>query len=132
MGGSSGSLRILYVEYNDLVRDITCEYLSRPNRTVCAVGSAEEALAQFAPGIFDVVMTDVSLPGISGLELARRILRQAPETAIIVATGYGLKPERVPLDGRVRILMKPLELKQIEGLLHELCPAPGIRVSDGG
>ena len=71
-------LRILYVEDNDLVRDITCEFLALPNRSVMAVASAEEALEVFEPNAFDIVVTDVSLPAMSGLDLARQLLQRAP------------------------------------------------------
>src|ERR1700688_4102007 len=71
---SHNPLRILYVEDNPLVRDVTCEWLSQPAREVLAVSSAEEALGVFKPDAFDVVVTDVSLPAMSGLDMARGIL----------------------------------------------------------
>jgi CheY-like chemotaxis protein len=132
MGASVAPLRILYVEDNDLVRDITCEFLAQPNRIVRAVATAEEALEQFAPDAFDMVMTDVSLPAMSGLEMTRRILQRVPDMAIVIATGYGLAREALLLGGRVRVLTKPFELAQIEDLLHELFPTLGARISDGG
>src|SRR6202451_1882113 len=87
MSDSPVPLRILYVEDNDLVRDITHEILSQPSRTVVAVASAEEALKVSEPDAFDVVVTDVSLPAMSGMDLARQLLRRAPAVPIIIATG---------------------------------------------
>jgi CheY-like chemotaxis protein len=113
-------LRILYVEDNDLVRDITCEFLVQPNRVVKAVASAEEALAVFEPTAFDIVVTDVSLPAMSGLDLARRLLQRAPSVSIVIATGYGLAGADATLGERVRIITKPFEPSQLEEIFEEL------------
>jgi CheY-like chemotaxis protein len=110
----------LYVEDNDLVRDITCEFLEQPNRLVRAVASAEEALAVFEPTAFDIVVTDVSLPAMSGLDLARRLLQRAPSVSIVIATGYGLVGEDAALGERVRVIMKPFEPSQLEEIFEEL------------
>lgn len=122
MGASGSPLRILYVEDNDLVRAITHELLAQPGRTVVAVASAEEALKVFEAQDFDVVVTDVSLPAMSGLELARRILQRAPAVPVIIATGYGLTGENTALGERARVITKPFEQEQIDQLLDELCP----------
>jgi two-component system cell cycle response regulator CpdR len=120
------SLRILYVEDNDLVRDITHQILSQPSRTVVAVASAEEALELFKPDAFDVVVTDVSLPAMSGLDLARRLLQRAPTVPVIIATGYSLPIETIALGERARVITKPFEPDEIDQLLNELCPSPGL------
>jgi CheY-like chemotaxis protein len=122
---SENTLRILYVEDNALVREITCELLSQPAREILAVSSAEEALKVFKPGAFDVVLTDVSLPAMSGLDMARRILKLAPTTAIIIATGYVLHIDLSYMGPHVRVIEKPFDASQIESLLNELCSEPG-------
>jgi CheY-like chemotaxis protein len=124
MSVSPVPLRILYVEDNDLVRDITHEILSQPSRTVVAVASAEEALKVFEPDAFDVVVTDVSLPAMSGMDLARQLLLRAPAVPIIIATGYSLQSESAALGERTRVITKPFEREQIDQLLDELCPPP--------
>jgi CheY-like chemotaxis protein len=125
MSVSAAPLRILYVEDNDLVRSITQELLARPSRTVVAVASAEEALKLFESDVFDVVVTDVSLPAMSGLDLARRLLQRAPAMPIIIATGYKLTSENTALGERTRVITKPFEQEQIDRLLNELCPPAG-------
>jgi CheY-like chemotaxis protein len=125
MSASATPLRILYVEDNDLVRSITHELLTQPSRTVVAVASAEEALKLFESDVFDVVVTDVSLPAMSGLDLARRLLQRAPAMPIIIATGYKLTSENTALGERTRVITKPFEQEQIDRLLNELCPPAG-------
>ncbi|MEA3196321.1 MAG: two-component system, cell cycle response regulator CpdR, partial [Gammaproteobacteria bacterium] len=64
-------LRILYVEDNPIVREVTTELLIQDHRHIVALGTAEEALKEFEEHPFDLVITDVSLPAMSGLDLAR-------------------------------------------------------------
>jgi CheY-like chemotaxis protein len=113
-------MRILYVEDDPLVREITCELLAQPEREILAVASAEEALGVFKPGAFDVVVTDVSLPAMSGLDMARRMLTLAPTMAIVIATGYETLVGLAHLGPRVRSIRKPFDVPQMDGLLNEL------------
>lgn len=118
------SLRILYVEDDPLVREVTCELLAHPARAILAVSSAEEALSVFKPGAFDVVLTDVSLPAMSGLDMVRAMLKLAPTVAIIIATGYDLQVGLGDFGPRVRTIRKPFDTPQIESLLDELLETP--------
>jgi CheY-like chemotaxis protein len=120
-------LRILYVEDNPLVREVTCELLAQPTREILAIASAEEALGLFKPDAFDVVVTDVSLPAMSGLEMARRMLRLAPSMAIIIATGYKLPVDLKDLGPHVRAIEKPFDAPAFDGLLDELCRESGLQ-----
>jgi CheY-like chemotaxis protein len=118
-------LRILYVEDNPLVREVTCELLAQPTRQILATATAEEALDLFKREAFDVVLTDVSLPAMSGLEMARQMLRLSPTMAIIIATGYKLPLDQKSLGPRVRIIEKPFDAPAIDSLLDELCRESG-------
>ena len=113
-------MRILYVEDDPLVREVTCEMLAQPAHEVVAVSSAEEALSVFKPDEFDLVMTDVSLPAMSGMDMARRMLKLVPAAAIIIATGYDLQFGVERLGPHVRAIKKPFDLPQLDGLLNEL------------
>ena len=113
--------RILYVEDNSLVREVTSELLFQDDRHIVALSTAEEALREFQAQPFDIVITDVSLPAMSGLDLARRILDIKPETAIIVASGYFLDLSVLKLGPTVRAIVKPFESAEIDALIGELC-----------
>ena len=106
------TLRILYVEDNPLVREVTSELLSQDQRKVVALGTAEEALNAFKADPFDVVITDVSLPVMSGLDLARNILTLKPRAPIIIASGYALTSVVQNLGPNVRTIVKPIEASQ--------------------
>jgi CheY-like chemotaxis protein len=117
------TLRILYVEDNALVREVTAELLAQEERLVVAKATAEEALSEFKQRPFDVVITDISLPLMSGIDLARNILSLNPSVPIIIASGYALTSVVQNLGPKVRTIVKPFEADQIDSLITDLCAA---------
>ena len=115
-------LRILYVEDNPTVREVTAELLGHEGRHIVALSTAEEALREFNDHDYDVVITDVSLPAMSGLDLAKKILEADPTAAIIVASGYSLGLNLQTWGRNVRAIVKPFEAADIDALIAELCP----------
>ena len=113
-------LRVLYVEDNSMVREITLELLEQNQRRVAAFATAEDALREFQQQTFDIVITDVSLPAMSGLDLARYILGIKPTVPIIVATGYALDLSQGTWGPKVRAIMKPFDGPQIDALIADL------------
>jgi CheY-like chemotaxis protein len=115
------ALRILYVEDNALVREITFELLAVDDRHVVAVASGEEALATFQASAFDIVVTDISLPAMSGFELVRHVKQLAPAVPIILASGYPLQLDELQLGSNIRAITKPFDSPQLEALIEDLC-----------
>jgi two-component system, cell cycle response regulator CpdR len=113
-------LQILYVEDNPVVREITYELLSADQRQIVAFGSAEEALAAFDAQAFDVLITDVSLPVMSGLDLVRNVLAKNPRLPVIIASGYALDFGLENWGPNVRSLIKPFEGAEIDALIEQL------------
>jgi two-component system, cell cycle response regulator CpdR len=116
---------ILYVEDNSIVREVTAELLAQEQRDIVAVATAEEALREFRERSFNVVITDVSLPQMSGLDLARKILDIDPKVLIIVASGYYLDLSLQKWGPNVRAIVKPFEAADIDALITELRQASG-------
>jgi CheY-like chemotaxis protein len=114
-------LRILYIEDNVLVREITSELLASEQREVVAVGSAEEGIAAFGHRNYDVLITDVNLPAMSGMDLVRQVLRDDPDARIIITSGYSLKLDLDKLGPHVRSITKPFDAPEMEALLASLC-----------
>jgi two-component system, cell cycle response regulator CpdR len=112
--------RILYVEDNELVREIMTELLAQDRRQIVACATATQALSEFARDPFDAVITDVGLPDMSGIELARGILALKPHVPIILASGYDLGFGIENWGANVRSIIKPFDGPQIEALLGEL------------
>jgi CheY-like chemotaxis protein len=125
--GEARAMRILYVEDNALIREMTCELLMRPEREIAAFATAEEALGEFQRRPCDVLITDVSLPRMSGLDLARRIARSRPQTAIIIATGYEMPGALEGWEGHAAMINKPFEADEVEPLIQRLLAAANAR-----
>jgi CheY-like chemotaxis protein len=123
MAASTPPLRILYVEDNALVRELTCELLAREGRQLTAVATAEEALLEYQRQPFDILITDVSLPKMSGLDLARSILSNRPATTIIFASGYSLGLSLDGLGPNVHAVTKPFKPEQIDVLIKGVAAA---------
>jgi CheY-like chemotaxis protein len=119
-------LRILVVEDHDPVRLLTADCLRDLGHEVEAAATAEEALAAAARMPFDVLFTDHSLPGMSGVELAAAVLLRDPQTRIVLATGWG---STVPgLDRFARppiVLTKPYMADDLAALAARLAAERG-------
>ena len=68
---------------------------------------------------FDVLLTDVSLPGMSGIALAKQLLMKQPAIQVVFASGYGAQMVQ-HLKFQSRVLPKPYDVVQIQNLLAEL------------
>ncbi len=84
----------------------------------CATG--EDAEAEFRKGALDLVLTDISLPKMSGVDLARRVLALAPQTWVIFSTGYDMGNRLSHLGPKVRTLLKPFEFDELQRLMGEV------------
>jgi CheY-like chemotaxis protein len=113
------SLRILVVEDNLDSQYLVCEMLKAFGHHADGVGDAEAALGMLGAATYDVLFSDVSLPGMSGVELARQGLLLQPSMHVIFASGYGdtlLRHLPFPFVS----LQKPYEMEQLQGTLDEL------------
>lgn len=113
-------MKILYVEDNPLVREVTSELLYQESRQIVSCESAEDALHEFDSGAYDLVITDVSLPVMSGLELTRKLLQTTPTLPIIIASGYAMECAIDRLGPNVRSIIKPFDAGAIDRLIEEL------------
>jgi CheY-like chemotaxis protein len=115
-------MNILLVEDSADVSRITVEYLRELGHEAVAVTDAEEAVARLEGTRFDAVMTDIRLPGMSGIELARTLVKRYPALPIVIASGYAaagvefVMGERTPT---VLMLPKPYDLPALEQTLSE-------------
>lgn len=80
--------RVMVVDDEESVLDVFREYLESEGYAVTPVGSGEEAVRLLGPIRPDVILTDLNLPGLSGLDIMRHARTADPEVAVIVVTGY--------------------------------------------
>jgi len=83
--------RLLYVEDNPQIAELTTMMLEDAAFDIVCAASAEEALriADAAAIPFDMVLTDVVMPGLSGVQLAMRLNRRWPDMPVVLTSGYG-------------------------------------------
>jgi two-component system, NtrC family, response regulator PilR len=106
---------VLIVDDDDVIRDTLYELLSE--KYVCQTAeTAEKALARLKANQFDVVLTDISMPGLSGLELLGQVLQQYPKTPVIIISGISDQEHAQGLIklGAFDYLLKPFRLEVVE------------------
>ncbi|QBI04843.1 PAS domain S-box protein [Pseudoduganella albidiflava] len=116
------SLRVLVVEDNQDSLQMVCELVGMLGHTVSGVGDGESAWQLMQSQEFDVLFTDVSLPGMSGIDLARKVAKEKP-VRIIFSTGYG-KEALDHLEFAAACLRKPYDLMDLQAALDNV-PRPG-------
>lgn len=104
----NGHLRILVVEDNDEALHTLCELLGLLGHNATGVESAELGLKQLHTRKFDMLLTDINLPGESGLELARKARILAPDMKIVFVSGND-RAVLATIDFPVGWLSKPYE-----------------------
>ncbi|MBN2724853.1 MAG: response regulator [Deltaproteobacteria bacterium] len=107
---TGGTEKILLVEDDKLVRNITMKILKRLGYELYVKESAEQAISFLQNGVqIDVIITDIIMPGINGVEMAEKILKFLPNVYILFISGYadnGQVHEKLKLPG-FHFLPKP-------------------------
>lgn len=113
-------MRALFVEDNPDVRELVGLMLEDVGLAVTACASAEEAESGFDPAQIDLLFTDISLPGRSGVELARSLMARSPTLWVVFSSGYASSNSLTALGPRVRTLLKPFEFDDLQRVVDEI------------
>ena len=107
--------RVLVVDDDETIRDTLCELLSAEHDCQTAQ-TAEQALARLEVDSYDVVLTDISMPGLSGLELLGRVRQKYPDTPVIIISGISDQEHAQGLIrlGAFEFLLKPFRIEVVE------------------
>ena len=124
---TSGKERILLIDDEKMLADLGKTMLERLGYEVTALTSSLEALAIFQnqPDLFDAIITDQTMPGMTGIELSRKILEIRPKIPIILCTGYCTLTfeEQAKIIGIKEFVEKPMTkiviAKLLRGVLDE-------------
>jgi two-component system, cell cycle sensor histidine kinase and response regulator CckA len=126
---------ILLAEDEDGIREVVQEFLRGKGYTVIAAKDGLEALqlAEQHDYQIDALLTDVSMPRMTGLELSCRLAMQSPETKIIFMTGHAEDSEILypSLTDDRALLQKPFELRALARVLDDALTPASPEVSDG-
>jgi two-component system, NtrC family, sensor kinase len=116
-------MSVLVVEDNLEVGRFTADALAELGYAATLVENATRALDALANDAarFDVVFTDVAMPGMSGVELAQEIRRRYPELPVVLTSGYSQMLAQRGSYG-FDFLQKPYSIEQLSHALHRVCP----------
>lgn len=102
-------VRVLLVEDDDDNRELMAEILAAAGYEVASAGSGPDGLRALAERPVDVIVTDVGMPGMGGLELAAAAKRVAPSVPIVVVTGWAERDDITTSRDVDAVLLKPVE-----------------------
>jgi len=113
---------VLIVDDEEPARSFCTDALTELGFEAQAAESATRALALLESGQFDIVLADVRMPGMSGLELLRTVRQTYPEIDVVMMTGYGTIPSAVQAmqQGAYDYLTKPLKLGDLKHVFLRL------------
>jgi two-component system, NtrC family, sensor kinase len=114
-------MSVLVVEDNAEVGTFATDALTELGYVTTLVGNAADALAKLAADAdgFDVVFSDVVMPGISGIDLAREIRRHYFDLPVVLTSGYSHVLAQNGSYG-FELLQKPYSIEQLAGVLHKV------------
>lgn len=127
---STASYKILLADDNPVNRDLATRLLERKGHEITPAEDGNEAVDCFLKDSFDVILMDLEMPGISGIEAARQIrakekassIETPPYTPIIAMTAHDEETEKtacivVGMDG---FISKPIDVKTLHKTIHEI------------
>jgi len=122
----TASRKVLVVDDDPAVRKSFDRVLTSKGYAVITAESGEEALRKLSEEKYDVVYTDIRMPGMSGLEVAEQVKARRPWTPVVIITGYATEASesRAKAAGVVSFLQKPLSPEMIEGSARDALAAP--------
>ena len=115
------ALTVLFAEDETTIRDSVAQLLSMDGFRVLKAEGGYEALRLLAQEDVDLLFTDIVMPGLDGIELARKARQIRPNLRIMFVTGYSAKASEALHFGRV--LYKPMRGHQIEAELRSFLQA---------
>jgi CheY-like chemotaxis protein len=126
---------VLYVDDDHALVSLAIRTLQRLGYKVTGYTNPAQALREFQsrPGDFDVVVTDLSMPGMSGFDLARELFAARPDVPVIMTSGY-LQPEdqeAARKQGILELILKPNTVEELGQALERLF-RHHVRLDDAG
>lgn len=116
---SNQKFRILVVDDDDNIRDVLKDLLTLEGHRATLAKNGEQAIQLFDKDKFDMVITDLGMPGLSGWDVAKKIKQTEPDIPVIIISGWGaqLSEEELKQAKVDMILAKPFNLEQIQKVI---------------
>ena len=115
-------VRIMIIEDDEEMRSLLKDFFEEEGFETDSVSNGVDALQMFSKDHFDLVITDIRMPGLTGLDILPRIRRLKPETPVIVMTAYGSDDvrRRAFEKGATTYLEKPIQLSKLRSVIREM------------
>ena len=113
--------RILIIDDEEVIRDGCCQVLSRKGYPVESTGDASRGLEMAIRDVYDVILLDIRMPRMDGMEILKRLKGERGISAkVIIITGYGSVPLAVEAmrQGAFDFLMKPYSTSELQGAIE--------------
>ena len=122
VSGYEGSARVLWVDDEKVIRNMGKDLLETLKHSADVAASGEEALSLLRNNQYDLMITDVGMPNMSGWQLAERIKGNYPEMKVAVVTGWGadVSNEEKEKYGVCYVLGKPMDMEQLKRMVGEV------------
>ena len=119
---SEAKLNVLVVDDNDCVREVLTDLLSRRGHQCESAANGREAMEKVSQGRFDVVITDVHMPEMDGIALARELTRRFSDLPVMIMTGHLDEHcrESALSAGAREVLEKPFGIPDLMVRLHRM------------
>ena len=112
---------ILLIEDDDVLRKIMEEFLEESGYLVLKASDGLEGIEIIGKEAFDMIITDIVLPHVSGIGVIKMAKTRCPEIPIICITGYGYFPEKLAEEEHAdKVLHKPFEFKELAEAIKTL------------
>ena len=117
-----GSTRILIVDDELIMRESLRGWLERDGHAVVAAASGEEALDILATTRFDILLVDIKMEGISGLEVLKQVKEDDPDVAVVMITAFGSISTAIEAmkNGAYDYLLKPFDPNALGVLIEKI------------
>lgn len=121
-GLPAGPARLLIIEDEPLIRSSLAEFLEQEGFMVQTAANGAAGLQLANKTAFDLVLTDIQMPGMDGVEVLERIQQRNPETFVILVTAYGTVETAVEAfkRGAQDYLLKPLRFDEVVAKVRQL------------
>jgi CheY-like chemotaxis protein len=118
-GTGPGAVRVLVIDDEPFVRDTLEEILRQQHHDVVVAGDGVSGLAHFREGAFDLVMTDLAMPGMSGWQVAQAVKAARPQVPVVLVTGWGVDVQGDDLRTRGvdRVMTKPFRFEDVQDVV---------------
>ncbi|MEZ4235960.1 MAG: sigma-54 dependent transcriptional regulator [Myxococcota bacterium] len=125
----SGTVRVLVVDDDRAVRKVLQVNLGKQGMLVTLAENPDEALAALREAPYDIVLTDVKMPGATGIELLGEIRRAWPDLPVVVMTGYGSVTDAVTAmkAGAADYVIKPISKDELMVVIERALERSSLR-----